>query len=226
MHTPALVGPAVVSAVELPALTFDRSVDVGAFLAFVTLVAGFLAWVYKTVKEWRRDAMREAQNGALRLLLKILRERYARDGEPVTFLELRADFERPERKAERKAYTGRDFRFTGDPHFEQAVYALHWEFKVDFAPGDRILFRAHRDEPVAHPRLEVQLPATTVLQTFENALADPGVSGFELETLGRLAAAADPDRTVRVIRDEIAAADGDAGRCRHLLGLTARLRGW
>jgi hypothetical protein len=55
-------------------LNFDSTVDVGAFLTFLTLVTGIVAWWFKTLKEWRRDALRQAENGALRLLLKILRE--------------------------------------------------------------------------------------------------------------------------------------------------------
>jgi hypothetical protein len=79
-------------------LTFDSTLDVGTFLTFVALVVGFLGWAYKAIKEWRRDARRAAESGALRLLLKILREHYARGAGPMSLSELRAEFERPGRE--------------------------------------------------------------------------------------------------------------------------------
>jgi hypothetical protein len=113
--------PDLTASLGLFGLTFDHEVDVGMFLTFVTLVFGFLGWGYKTTKEWRRDARREAESGALRLLLKILRERYAADGGPISLAELRAQFERPDRKGERQAYCDRDFHFDDDDHFERSA---------------------------------------------------------------------------------------------------------
>jgi hypothetical protein len=86
--------------------TFDQTIDAAALVTFITLTAGFLAWTAKTFQELRRDSMREADDGALRLLLKILRERYVDNQTPIELSELRTEFEKPERKAERKAYGG------------------------------------------------------------------------------------------------------------------------
>ena len=79
--------------------TFDQTIAAAAVLTFITLTAGFLAWTAKTFQEQRLDSMDEAEDGALRLLLKILRERYVNNQRPIELSELRAEFEKPERKA-------------------------------------------------------------------------------------------------------------------------------
>lgn len=193
-------------------LTFDETIDAGAFLTFLTIVTGFLAWSYKTVKEWRRDARREAESGALRLLLKILRERYEEDQGPIALSDLHAEFERPERMSERKAYCGREFRFKDDPDFEQAIYQLQWESKIDFAAGHRILFRTARPGDPPRPRLHMQFEPDLVLSAFKAAIADDRRSEFELERLGRLAVAANPIGTRDAMELAISSANGDTDR--------------
>jgi hypothetical protein len=204
-------------------LTFDRKVDAGAFLTFVTLVVGFLGWTYKTVKEWRRDARREAESGALRLLLKILRERYQRDAGPISLSDLRAEFDRPERKVERKAYCERDFRFKNDPQFERAIYSLRWEFKIDFAGADDVLFRTQKpDETPAG--LELPVNHDVAITAFRTALEDREVSSWDTERLGRLAARADLGSTRDALLSAMDRAKDDPQRTRELLVLSEALR--
>lgn len=195
-------------------LSFDRSVDVATFLTFLTLVAGVMAWGVKTVKEWRRDATREAQDGALRLLLKILRERYEQSEGPVDLDTLRADFSSPGRRPERKAYCGREFHFKNDPHFEQAIYALQWEGKIDFAESDRVLWRTALDR---RPRLRVNVAPDTAIRAFTAALEDDETREWDLERLARLAAGADPAGTKAALESAVAASSGNPTRLRKLL---------
>jgi hypothetical protein len=54
-------------------LRFQPTVDVGQFLTFLTLVGGFLWWLYTSIRGWRQKAAEDARSGALRLILKILR---------------------------------------------------------------------------------------------------------------------------------------------------------
>jgi hypothetical protein len=205
--------------------TFDKKVDAGAFLTFLTLVAGFTAWTYKTIREWRRDSRRDAENGALRLLLKILRVRYATDKGPIELKELRKEFESSGRKAERKAYCGREFRFKDEPHFERAIYQLQWEFKIDFAEGDRILFRTARTDP-PRPRLHTEISPDVVLAAFKAALEETGEPNFyhsDLDRLGRLAVAARPSEAREVIEAAVHSAENDPSRLRALLSVASAL---
>jgi hypothetical protein len=198
--------------------------DVGTFLTFVALVVGFLGWAYKAIKEWRRDARRAAESGALRLLLKILREHYARGAGPMSLSELRAEFERPGREAERRAYCERDFHFEDDDHFERAVYELQWEFKIDFSGGDKVIFRTApgRDQRSRDPFIDIVDPRL-VVSSFEEALADDDIRSFDLERLARMAAAVSPDAARKALLRAIDTASGDSGTLRRLLILTDEL---
>lgn len=198
-------------------LKFDSTVDAGAFLAFLTLVAGFLAWSFKAIREWRRDAFRSATSGALRLLLKILRERYQHYQGPVSLEELQADFSRPERKADRKAYCERDFKFKDDSEFESAIYRLHWENKVDFAAGDRVHFRIS-------PRLHARVDPDVAVEAFKVAVGEDFASHFDVERLGRLAGDLDPAGAQAVLESAVDRARDDPARLRKLLMVAAALR--
>ena len=59
--------------------SLKKEIDIGTFLTFITLVAGFVLWLYSTLKSWHDKGQEEARSGALRLLLKLLRE----DSEPA-----------------------------------------------------------------------------------------------------------------------------------------------
>jgi hypothetical protein len=215
-------GPMIVTG--LWNLKFDSTVDAGAFLTFLTLVAGFLAWSFKTIKEWRRDALREANNGALRLLLKILRERYQADQGPVSLRELQTEFSKPDRKTDRKAYCERDFKFKDDPHFERAIYQLHWESKIDFAAGDRVLFRTARPFDPPRPRLHARVDPGVAVEAFKVALSEDFDRDFDVERLGRLAGHLDPAGAQAAVESAVDQARNDPARLRKLLLVTAALR--
>jgi hypothetical protein len=208
----------------LGTLNFDSTVDVGAFLTFLTLVAGFLAWSVKTVKEWRRDSLKEAQGGALRLLLKILRERYEADQGPVGLEELQAEFSKPARKTDRMAYCDRDFKFRDDSHFEQAIYQLHWESKIDFAAGHQVLFRTARPFEPPRPRLHAHVAPDVAMEAFNLALREDLDQLWDVERLGRLAGHLDPVGAKAALESAVDQARSDPHRLQKLLLITASLR--
>jgi hypothetical protein len=117
----------------LSELQFDPKVDIGHFLTFLTLLAGFILWLYTTISDRRRRSEDDARSGALRLMLKILRE--AR--EPLTTGELFQQFQSNEKRSERKVYCGRDWKFKSETQFETALYRLHWESKIEFYPAKK-----------------------------------------------------------------------------------------
>src|SRR5262245_51814011 len=120
-------------AITIFGLRFEDKVDVGLFLTFVTLIAGFLWWLYTTIRAWRKTGTDEARSGALRLLLRMLRER---QGSPASIKSLFEEFHSPNLKALRKAYCRRDFKFKNESTFEAAIYRLDWESKIDFISSD------------------------------------------------------------------------------------------
>src|SRR5690349_16760873 len=111
----------------MPRIKFDE-IDISALLTLITLVGGFIWWAYTTQREWRRKTFDDARSGALRLLLRILRER---EETHVSLIELHNLFRSPQMKTLRKAYCKRDFRFKNESEFEAAVYRLDWEGKID-----------------------------------------------------------------------------------------------
>ncbi|MDF0665779.1 MAG: hypothetical protein P0119_06850 [Nitrospira sp.] len=110
-------------------IPLKAEVDIGHLLTGLTLVAGFAWWVYTTLRATRRTRLREAEDGALRLLRLLLRERR---GEPISLEELQKEYNLPEQRDRRRAYCKRDYRFKTSEKFEAAIYALDWEGKVDF----------------------------------------------------------------------------------------------
>src|SRR4051812_37962804 len=104
------------------AITIDSTIDAGAILTVVTILGGILAWCVREWRTWRRSEEQRAKDGALRLLLAILRQ----SEHPMTFDELRAAFSAPDRKKDRQEYCKKDFSFENLTEFEAAVYRLDW----------------------------------------------------------------------------------------------------
>src|SRR5947209_8663595 len=113
----------------MPHLIFKNDIDVGHILTLLALTAGFIWWVYTTQREWRKINRDDARSGALRLLLRRLREE---PGDSITLTALREKFSLPAMKALRVEYCGRDFQFKNETQFEAAIYRLDEEGKIDF----------------------------------------------------------------------------------------------
>jgi hypothetical protein len=202
-------------------LTFDRTVDAGAFLTFVTLVAAFFGWSYKAYKEWRRDEQREAEGGALRLLLRILRDQR---GKALSPSELKAIFQSDDLKGLRKAYGGKNFKFKGDPdpEFDKAIYALQWEGKVDFTADDKLVLRTTLEDP----RLPLPFDQEHVVEALKTTLAQPKLDSWDIEQLAKLSMRIAPDQTALVLQDALKATESDSDRSRELMLAIARVSRW
>jgi hypothetical protein len=150
---------------------FKHEVQIGDFLTSVTLMAGFSGFLIATIKDRRKKAQDEERSGALRLLLKILRENHG----PMELVDLRRVFEATETKGLREAYCGKRFSLDNKNNsFEALVYRLHWEGKVDFLPGDKITFRLlERFDSGARPTTAVVPPSSETFTIFKNAFLDP-----------------------------------------------------
>jgi hypothetical protein len=207
-------GPSLFGLVE-----FDPTVDAAAFLTFLALVAGFLGWAFKAIKEWRRDSAREAESGALRLLLKILREHR---GQPVSPAGLRRDFELPGRADERRAYCGRDYRFKTDSDFDRAIYQLHWESKIDFTRRDEVVFRTRFEDRLSEPPPPPDVDRDTLLDALRHDLGDPQSASHQTDALVRLGMHVDPEATRQLLEDALSSTHEPDER-RSLLSLVSHM---
>jgi hypothetical protein len=202
-------------------IDFDRRVDVGTFLTFITLAAGFIGWGIATYRERRRQRIEEAKSGALRLLLRLLRDH----GEGAYNVGvLRRDFESPELKARRIAYCGRDFKFKGDEEFEAAIYRLDWEGKIDFVHlPDEIAFRVDHFRPLERPPFP--LGKEEVIEALRHALADPEMERFDLESIARVAFRVAPSEAAALIREHGEKSKDDRTETKRLLLVLERAGG-
>jgi len=188
-------------------LPIKREIDAGHLLTSLTLFAGFLWWLYTTVRAWRTSARKDAESGCLRLLLWLLRER---QGTPVSLAELRAQFSSAELRSKRLAYCKKDFRFKSDDAFETAIYQLDWEGKIDFVGTQSIAFRVdRRPEDVAceptRPRfIPTPEDAAAAYRVFVEVFNDPSSDTWKLRDTVRTAFNLLPEETTLFLRTQAA----------------------
>jgi hypothetical protein len=188
----------MLAAIKLPGFHFKPDIDVGHFLTFLTLIAGFIWWLYTTIREWRRRSREDARSGALRLLLRMLRER---GGMPTSLGTLYTEFSSPAMRERRKAYCRRDFKFKDEATFESAVYRLDWEGKIDFVTADEIVFRVDRNQMAFVPFVPAKADSERIVEIFKQSCIDSAVDVWTLERLARTSMRADPKQTSAVIRE-------------------------
>jgi hypothetical protein len=114
-------------------------IDLGHLLTIVALVGALTGWLWIAIKDRRARRDDRIKSGALRLLLRILRQDL--DGSPIALLDLKARFNAPEMKTYRVAYCGCDWTFKSDPDFEASVYRLDYEMKIEWVTSDSVKFR-------------------------------------------------------------------------------------
>lgn len=188
---------------------FKKELDIGHLLTFLTLLAGFVAWLIATVKDRRKIRRDEARSGALRLLLKILRERKG----PVELSVLKATFDAPDYRRFRVAYCGKDFKFKDESEFESAIYRLDFESKIDFLATDKIEFRLH-EKFASDEKLNVTLPVdkNAILRVFTHALYDGKTDLWQLEPLTRAALKYDARAASTYLNEALVSDDPQAQR--------------
>jgi hypothetical protein len=138
-----------------------KELDVGHLLTLMTVAAGFVLWVWTTIKTRKDKANEDARGGALRLLLYLLRER----GGIIDLQELRERYNDPNLKRMRLAYSHKDYLFTDNTKFEAAIYRLDYESKIEFVSPQQIRFRVHTPyQPYQGDRLPSSAEKTYVLE--------------------------------------------------------------
>jgi type II secretory pathway pseudopilin PulG len=178
-----------------------REIEIGHLLTFLTLAAGLLWWLFKTIRDWRHVSRLESNAGALRLLLRLLRRR---GGQPVSMEALRTEFNAPTLKQARKIHCRRDYRFKTEEAFEAAINILDSEGKIDFFGGNEVAFRVDRS-PQSEPMPERVYRATPedgrdLLRVLQEALEDSKADAWQLRQTARAALALQPESTESALR--------------------------
>ncbi|MCB1986668.1 MAG: hypothetical protein H6936_17325 [Burkholderiales bacterium] len=119
-------------------MTVSNEINLGNILTICSIVPGFFWWLYTNQRQLKRQKMKDAESGSLRVILGILREL---NGKPIKITELKQKYNSPQLASTRKAYCGFDFYLHDINEFEKSVYALDWEGKIDFVGTQHIKFR-------------------------------------------------------------------------------------
>jgi len=194
---------------------FIPTINIGDLLTVITLVLGFVGAGYSTVRSWRKKAEEDARSGALRFLLRILREK----GCPIGLPDLMTEFESPARTALRKAYCEKDWHFQNEAQFEAAVYQLDWEGKIDFVSPHVVIFRLDRprDTEKFYPSDNDTKQMLTILR---NATVDRDVNVWDLREMVDSCMRASPQATSALLREMLH--DPDAAVHRHVVEIVGR----
>lgn len=188
LSSAALAAEAISPAEPHDPWRLKHEVQIGDALTSLTLLAGFTGFLLTVVQDRRKKNREDARSGALRLMLKILRENHG----PMRIEDLKRAFESSGGKSLRKAYCGEDFKFTSNNSFEGAVYRLHWEGKIDFVSGDEVMFRVHERLNQSRPGMTISPSPDLIVSVFQKAFADPKIAIWELEPLAASAFVYDP----------------------------------
>jgi hypothetical protein len=183
---------------------FEKKVDIGHILTLLTLVFGFLAWLFATRKQRSAAANEEAKSGALRLLLRLLR---ARNGAPMRLDDLREAYNSVELKDDRVAYCGTNFLFKTKPQFDGAVYRLDWEGKIRFVGPDEIVFRIDAASNPRNQFLPDETDKSRILAVLKRDLANTSVNIWEVERMAESCMRVAPAKTADLLREALRSED-------------------
>lgn len=187
-------------------ILIKRDVDFGHLLTSITLLAGFMWWLYTTIRRWRTSAREEADSGALRLLLWLLRER---QGSPVDLAELKGAFNAPELRSKRIAYCKKNISFRSDDLFERAIYQLDWEGKIDFVGTQAVAFRVDKkpvstlQEALRPQFVPTREDAESALRVLNEAILEAEAESWKLRATAQAAFALAPEETAAVLRAQL-----------------------
>lgn len=185
-------------------IQFKNEIDVGHVLTLIALAAGFIWWIYTTQREWRSKTRDDARSGALRLLLRLLREQR---GVPISITGLYEKFRSDETKPLRLAYCKRDWTYKSEDEFEAAVYRLDWESKIYFVSPNEIIFRLDRDRGGTTVFSPEAADKTAMMSALKKAVADPTINTWDLERLAESCMRVAPVDTSDLLRENLRSKD-------------------
>lgn len=119
-------------------LAINTEIDLGHLLTIVTVLGAILAWFLSRWRERIREKNDYARSGALRLILRLLRDK---NENIVSAQQLFERFYSDDSKRLRKEYCHKNFLFKDRRQFDGALYRLEDEGKVRFDGDDTVVYR-------------------------------------------------------------------------------------
>ena len=184
--------------------TINTEIDLGHFLTFLTILGGVIAWLVSNRKQRSREKDDYARSGALRLLLRLMRD----DRNPVASAnDLFARFQSPDNKAIRVEYCRKNFLFIDRRQFDGALYRLEDEGKIRFDGADTVLYR--QQERITDALDDIQKMQLTqedhdkILQTLSDGFADPEIRDWDLRDIVRVANRVSPEQVQAFLRQRL-----------------------
>jgi hypothetical protein len=204
--------------IGMASLNFEPKIDVGHFLTFITLTVGFLWWLYSSIRARREKSNEDARSGALRLILKILRDH---SGPSIHIEQLHRQFHSPDMRDLRKAYCGRDYKFKSMPVFEAAIYRLDWEGKIAFPSSSEIAFRVDKHQGDAPKFVTTCSDRKKMLSILSDLLSRKEPTEWEIESVAETCLLVAPKETTDLLRNALNSPDPKLAQ--HVLSAMRRL---
>jgi hypothetical protein len=186
-------------------ITINTEITLDHILTLLTIIGGLFAWFFHEYRKHSFTRYQQAQEGAIRLLLRLLKER---NQKIVPTSELFDLYQSPRLKRMRKDYCGYDFRFRDFSHFESILYALDAEKKVRYSGGEKLLFRRYEkiDNELLDPDKEVIVlqedDKKRVYEMFVSSFNDHDISANDLKKIARMAYRVYPRKVHEFLRSE------------------------
>jgi hypothetical protein len=201
---------AIMTGLSLGDFHFKEEVDIGHFLTFITLVAGFIWWLYSASKTWREKSLDEARSGALRLLLKIIREA---PNQRIELQPLYDEFQSDANAKLRRLYCRRRWKYKSFQHFEPAIYRLHYESKINFLSPTLIVFRTERRSYDSWKRfVPTDNDTTAIVAILISLMDDPSPYPSGLPEVAEAAMRLAPNECSKILHDHLAHGDEQVKR--------------
>lgn len=232
---------------EILGMTVSNEINIGNLLTICSIVPGFFWWLYTNQQQLKRQKIKDAESGSLRVILSILREL---NGHPIEISDLKEKYNSPQLSAIRKAYCGFDFYLHDTNEFEKCIYALDWEGKIDFVGTQQIKFRFDTTEEqlkIEEQRLHeeksrreleqlrlsedkkritaifdaTQEDIVIALDSLRSVIVNKDANDWEVEKIAKTAILMDKKETTMIIRTALSSEDTEIKN--RALGVMGRL---
>jgi hypothetical protein len=161
---------------------------------------GFVWWLYSTTRAWREKGQEEARSGALRLLLKLLRDA---PNQRIDLQDLFAQFQSGENAKLRRLYCGRRWKFKSFQHFEGAIYRLHFEGKVHFLSATKVTFVTERSYDGWRQFIPTDGDTKAVMDVFSSMFRDANDYAFGFADIAEAAMRLDSVECTRIVHEHL-----------------------
>jgi len=183
--------------------TLKNEIDLGHLLTLITVCGGIIAWAITQYKSRKREIIDYAHGGAIRLLLRILRNS---EDNVVSSHKLYELYQSPENKRLRKEYCKINFRFKDYPQFEAALYGIEEEGKIRYDGNDTVVYKQREKiQSDMETTSKMQLNDTdkqNILKTFYDGFENNKIDVWNIREITRIANKINPNAVQRLLREK------------------------